>query len=79
MGPFMNAPSKECGEDGKHEKANCILDRYSLWRENQKSGNQFETITKMFVKSGSKPIQKGEFLEHKYDYEAGQGGFFKFT
>ena len=71
VGPFLNAPSKDRDEDGRRDTANCILDRKSLWRE---SG-----VSKMLVKSGSKLIPKGDFLQHKYDYEAGPGGFFKFT
>ena len=76
VGPFLNAPSKERGEDGQLDKANCILDRNSLWRENV---DQPGAISKMLIKSGSDWIRKGEFLQHKYDYTAGPGGFFKFT
>ena len=75
------APGKDADEpqmddvvgqaDSKPDRANCVLDRYSLSLEP-------DGTSSMDVKSGPEMIRKGEYLQWTYDPKAGPGGFFKF-
>jgi hypothetical protein len=67
VGPSLNAPNKNDPDD----KANCILDRHSLWRD---SDNRLG----MLIVS-SEWIRKGSFLQWPYNPEAGGGVSFKFS
>jgi len=67
VGPFLNAPDEKDPAD----KANCTLDRHSLWRDS-------DSLLWILIKS-RELIRKGSFLQWKYNPDAGGGVSFKFS